>query len=221
MSGRESERAPERGSRQYGPIVRPNVDRSDMGFEDGFSKAQIGGPCCAGAIAEARRVGRAFHGSQVAGMKAHQWTALRTKPARAGTMAGADLPLSSAAYRQTSGRRRLYRSPRDRGSSSCRRTRMPVLTDHAVVTATARVDHLQDHHDAFRIIHGCDGRLSDLRLDHEPGKLAVLPVAPPGAHLTTIDPWLRLNDAANPRRCRGAPPIAPRQPTLQHRCQKR
>src|SRR3712207_2436162 len=41
MSGRKSERAPEPGSRQYGPIVRPNLDPLHMGPDHGLCKAHV------------------------------------------------------------------------------------------------------------------------------------------------------------------------------------
>src|SRR3712207_5631767 len=45
MSGRKSERAPEPGSRQYGPIVRPNLDHPYMALPLRFGKTHpITGP---------------------------------------------------------------------------------------------------------------------------------------------------------------------------------
>jgi hypothetical protein len=39
MSGEASERAPEQGSRQNGPIVRPNLDKPYMGADRRQGKA--------------------------------------------------------------------------------------------------------------------------------------------------------------------------------------
>lgn len=86
-------------------------------------------------------------------------------------------------------------------------TLMVLLTWRAIVAAAACVDHLLDHQGAIWIIHRCDGRLPNLRLDHEPGKLAIRAAPVSGAHLTTVDPWFGLHDAPDARGRRGSSPI--------------